>query len=652
VTSTHALTKVTTLNQDDVLRLDLDPANSSVAETERGITADRLLGSVSNVKHFGAIGDGITDDTSAIQSAITSVASSGRLLYVPSGTYITSTAMTATARVRLLGEGFNRTIFKDDGSNVDFMDVTFPVEIEGIGFDGYTFAFEFVEVATRTGYEFLRCEFKNLTRALYASEVNSTGLKDFTVDFCRFDIIFDYAVFLEPKILSNVLISNSNFRTIGTNDIATGIQLGTNTASGNFRDTYKVINNDFLDIVTSSLNKETHAAIVYAGDGTSIITGNTIKNVSNGGTSGCEPLYTKARWSVVAHNVLTDAGRIEAGINIKGRARSEVGGSPFGYGGVCHDNIVIFTGSLAGTVGIAIQNENIHAHDNYVEGASLYGYRITKPSGVKFHHNTAYGGGGADNSNPYKGVFVEIAIACDNLELDYNTVEGFSYTGTGVAIGFDIQNAVATVASSIKVRDNTIKNNTFASGTFRAIQFFASDEDFEDPVITGNEIEQATIGIKLTGSNDILRLTLDKNRIGTAVTSPIEINVNDTLVGQEFVTATNVILASENGTTFYLNAAGGFTSTLPAPLVGLKYKFIVKTAPTTAYIIRTNVGANILQGTFLDIVGELVPITNQDTLNFVANVSLVGDSLIVESDGTNWYCTAFSLADGGITVSV
>ncbi len=120
----------------------------------------------------------------------------------------------------------------------------------------------------------------------------------------------------------------------------------------------------------------------------------------------------------------------------------------------------------------------------------------------------------------------------------------------------------------------------------------------------------------------------------------------------EIVTATNVITHVEDGKTFYLNSAGGFTSTLPVPAIGLKYKFIVSTAPTTAYIITTNAGANLLFGTFLDIVGELVYLSAQDTLNFVANTSLVGDFLEVESDGTNWYCVAKSGADGGITVSV
>jgi len=120
----------------------------------------------------------------------------------------------------------------------------------------------------------------------------------------------------------------------------------------------------------------------------------------------------------------------------------------------------------------------------------------------------------------------------------------------------------------------------------------------------------------------------------------------------ETVTTTNVIAAYETGTTFFLDLAGGFTSTLPSPAAGLKYTFIVKTAPTTAYIITTTTGENLLYGTYLDIVGELTSISAQDTLNFVANVSLPGDSLDVISDGFNWYCRAFSAANGGITVAV
>ena len=119
----------------------------------------------------------------------------------------------------------------------------------------------------------------------------------------------------------------------------------------------------------------------------------------------------------------------------------------------------------------------------------------------------------------------------------------------------------------------------------------------------------------------------------------------------EVVIATNIITAVESDTTFYLNAAGGFTSTLPAPAIGLKYKFIVKTAPTTAYIITTTSGAILMYGTWLDVTGELTYFAARDTFNFVANKSKIGDSLEVESDGTNWYCQAQSGLDAGITTA-
>jgi hypothetical protein len=123
----------------------------------------------------------------------------------------------------------------------------------------------------------------------------------------------------------------------------------------------------------------------------------------------------------------------------------------------------------------------------------------------------------------------------------------------------------------------------------------------------------------------------------------------------EVVVTTNVIAASESGTTFFLDLAGGFTSTLPAPAAGLRFKFIVKTAPTTAYIIATNGGANIMVVS----VNELETDTTEDgpsdddadTINFVANTALPGDFLDVFCDGTKWYCLGQVRADGAITTS-
>ena len=122
----------------------------------------------------------------------------------------------------------------------------------------------------------------------------------------------------------------------------------------------------------------------------------------------------------------------------------------------------------------------------------------------------------------------------------------------------------------------------------------------------------------------------------------------------ETVTAANVITAAENGKTFYLSLAGGFASTLPLPAVGLKYKFVVKTAPTTAYTIATNGGANLFRGGINELevdTGDDGPYSAVgDLISFVANVAVVGDWVSVESDGTSWYITGQTNADGGITI--
>ncbi len=83
---------------------------------------DNTYGSYVSVKHFGAKGDGTTDDTNAIFEGVTSCIHNNKVLYIPAGTY----KMTYDVRgiipdsspyvgFTMLGAGRTKTIFKYSG---------------------------------------------------------------------------------------------------------------------------------------------------------------------------------------------------------------------------------------------------------------------------------------------------------------------------------------------------------------------------------------------------------------------------------------------------------------------------------------------------------------------------------------------------------
>lgn len=69
-----------------------------------------------SVKTFGAVGDGITDDTDAVRDALESGA---EIVYFPVGTYLVNNLTIPNGTVRLIGEGRNQTTIKAIGSIAD-----------------------------------------------------------------------------------------------------------------------------------------------------------------------------------------------------------------------------------------------------------------------------------------------------------------------------------------------------------------------------------------------------------------------------------------------------------------------------------------------------------------------------------------------------
>jgi len=128
----------------------------------------------------------------------------------------------------------------------------------------------------------------------------------------------------------------------------------------------------------------------------------------------------------------------------------------------------------------------------------------------------------------------------------------------------------------------------------------------------------------------------------------------------ESLITTKTLDAQDNGKTFGLNLAGGFTVTLPAVAnvkAGWKVRFRVETNPTTAYIITENAAAdtNILIGSINTSTGQTAAASFNASgatfVNFVASAAVLGDWVTVETNGTKWYAYGQCTVVTGITIT-
>ena len=99
----------------DLLPLVQDYTTPGTGTTYKATAAQLALGThgIFNVKAYGATGDGVTDDTSAIADAAAAVtAAGGGILWFPSGTYLVSSGTALSSGTLALGAGRSNTTIK------------------------------------------------------------------------------------------------------------------------------------------------------------------------------------------------------------------------------------------------------------------------------------------------------------------------------------------------------------------------------------------------------------------------------------------------------------------------------------------------------------------------------------------------------------
>ena len=99
--------------------LTLTGTDGSSVNFKAGGTAAMYENLQVNVKNYGATGDGVTDDTAAIQAAIdVANTAGGGEVFFPRGTYLISSTLTIYSKVILVGEGSSSTEIKLKDSSV------------------------------------------------------------------------------------------------------------------------------------------------------------------------------------------------------------------------------------------------------------------------------------------------------------------------------------------------------------------------------------------------------------------------------------------------------------------------------------------------------------------------------------------------------
>lgn len=102
-----------------------------------GTLLAKMIGGCVNVKAFNAIGDGSTDDTSAISLALSSLVSiGGGTLYFPKGTYLVDSVYIQSNNIRIIGDGVGNSIIRGKNGGAVSMAYASNILIKDIEIDG------------------------------------------------------------------------------------------------------------------------------------------------------------------------------------------------------------------------------------------------------------------------------------------------------------------------------------------------------------------------------------------------------------------------------------------------------------------------------------------------------------------------------------
>lgn len=153
-------------------------------------------GAYVNVKDYGAVGDGVTDDAAAIQSALDSISVTGGVVFFPNGTYLikqylfyysNQTLYFENGATLLQGAAINALLIAAGDASITEYNGTHDVIIDGGIFDGgaYTTNNTLLGCSHSRNITIRNCKFINSYGTWHNVEINST--KHAIIENCEFE---------------------------------------------------------------------------------------------------------------------------------------------------------------------------------------------------------------------------------------------------------------------------------------------------------------------------------------------------------------------------------------------------------------------------------------------------------------------------------
>ena len=440
---------------------------------------------------FGAVGDGVANDTVAVRAAMDAAVANGLPLRLRMGaTYLLSTwtAYTPAGRLSLQGEAISgasgNATLRGPASTVICLSPSTNFEIKNVVFDRWT------SIASR-------------------SEVESGSFDYVSIEKCRFMNCTSNIIAIQKAITDFYICDNDFENCTGTvGSTAYGILIGANTYAN--QDTWQegwIARNRFKSM--SATGTRSLAAVLAYGRRLTI-SDNKIDGLTQSGTGESWGIYTKARYSQVYGNFVnnvTAAGSADiVGINIKGTTRL-VTSSPQGFSVNVWGNQVTNVGVVASNgTGIRAQTDDVLISGNIVEACR--------------------GGIVTDETSAYRNVRIQ-----NNLVRYASVVAGtigIIMEGAGSHVVAD-NNTVLNATTGLVLRtgptgtmqDGQATQNIF-TGCDNGIVFDAfTGCTLDRPVFDGNVVTGGTYGILFNGSAGTVSNIRLRNNDFARATNPV-----------------------------------------------------------------------------------------------------------------------------------